>query len=114
MFEIILCFLGGILLKIFLSPNICHGRCLVFTVLIVRNWCFSVGCAEKIACPDSSVQLITAAQACHWFDLPKFYAEADRVLVPGGILALYGYRLPTPKCGSTNKQLCNIIEKVLL
>jgi ubiquinone/menaquinone biosynthesis C-methylase UbiE len=78
------------------------------------NWCFSVGHAEKIDCPNSSVQLITAAQACHWFDLPKFYAEAQRVLVPGGFLALYGYHLPRPKYGNTHEELCNIIEKVLL
>lgn len=39
--------------------------------------------AETLPFPAQSVQLITAGQACHWFDLPKFYAEADRVLVPG-------------------------------
>ncbi|PNF30150.1 hypothetical protein B7P43_G01255 [Cryptotermes secundus] len=76
-----------------------------------HNVTYSVGHAEKIDCPDSSVQLITAAQACHWFDLPKFYAEAGRVLVPGGVLALYGYHLPRPRYGSTHEELCSIVEK---
>jgi len=35
--------------------------------------------------------LVCAAQAAHWFDLPAFYAEVDRVLVPHGVLALWGY-----------------------
>jgi hypothetical protein len=46
--------------------------------------------------------------------MPKFYAEASRVLVPGGVLAMYGYHLPRPKYRSTHQELCNIIEKVLL
>lgn len=39
--------------------------------------------AESLPFPDSSLQLVTAGQACHWFDMPKFLKEADRVLVPG-------------------------------
>ncbi|CAN6992305.1 unnamed protein product [Brassica oleracea var. botrytis] len=41
---------------------------------------------------ESSVDLITVAQAVHWFDLPRFYAVATRVLrKPGGIIAVWGY-----------------------
>src|SRR5262249_10917098 len=32
--------------------------------------------------------LVTAATAAHWFDRPRFYAEAARVLAPGGALAI--------------------------
>jgi SAM-dependent methyltransferase len=39
----------------------------------------------------ASVDLVTVAQAAHWFDLPAFYAEVDRVLVAGGVLAIWGY-----------------------
>jgi SAM-dependent methyltransferase len=39
----------------------------------------------------ASCDLVTVAQAAHWFDLPAYYAEVDRVLVPGGILAIWGY-----------------------
>lgn len=34
------------------------------------------------------------AQALHWFDLPRFWAEATRVLKPGGVLAAWGYNWP--------------------
>lgn len=43
---------------------------------------------------DGSAHLVTAAQAAHWFDLGRFYAEARRVAAPGGAaLALAGYGL---------------------
>lgn len=42
---------------------------------------------------DHTVDLVTAAQAAHWFDRPKFFAEAKRVLRPGGIVALWSYWL---------------------
>lgn len=37
------------------------------------------------------MDLITVAQAIHWFDHTSFFAEAFRVLKPGGILAAWGY-----------------------
>ncbi|KAI4378823.1 hypothetical protein MLD38_016252 [Melastoma candidum] len=41
---------------------------------------------------EGSVDLITVATAAHWFDLPKFYALAKRVLrKPGGVIAVWGY-----------------------
>jgi SAM-dependent methyltransferase len=43
--------------------------------------------------PDRSVDLVTVAQAAHWFDLAQFYREALRVLRPGGILAIWCYGL---------------------
>jgi SAM-dependent methyltransferase len=42
---------------------------------------------------DGSVDLVTVAQAVHWFDRPKFYTEVRRVLRPGGIVALWTYGL---------------------
>lgn len=38
-----------------------------------------------------SVNLVTVAQALHWFDLDAFYAEVRRVLAPGGVLAVSSY-----------------------
>ncbi len=40
---------------------------------------------------DNSVDLITVATAIHWLDRPTFYKEVERVLKPGGILAVWGY-----------------------
>lgn len=47
--------------------------------------------AESSGLPDSSTDLVTVAQAMHWFDLPKFYAEVQRVLKPHGVIAAWGY-----------------------
>jgi len=40
-----------------------------------------------------SVNLITVAQALHWFDIEVFYAEAERVLKRYGVLACWSYKL---------------------
>jgi SAM-dependent methyltransferase len=42
---------------------------------------------------DQSVDLVTVAQAIHWFDRPTFYAEVKRVLKPGGVVAVWAYGL---------------------
>ena len=52
---------------------------------------YRVAPAEASGLADASVDLVTVAQAAHWFDLPRFYAEVKRVLKPGGVLALWGY-----------------------
>lgn len=47
--------------------------------------------AERLPVADHSVNLITAAQAAHWFDLPTFYREVRRVSAPEAVLALISY-----------------------
>ncbi|XP_051786286.1 putative methyltransferase DDB_G0268948 [Erpetoichthys calabaricus] len=47
--------------------------------------------AEDLPADDGSVDLITAAHAAHWFDKEKFLKEANRVLKPGGCMALFGF-----------------------
>ncbi|MGK7346774.1 MAG: class I SAM-dependent methyltransferase [Candidatus Nitrospinota bacterium M3_3B_026] len=49
--------------------------------------------AEECCLKDDSVDLVTVAQALHWFDLDKFYREAKRVLRPGGAVAAWVYGL---------------------
>jgi SAM-dependent methyltransferase len=46
------------------------------------------GTAEATGLPDHSVDLITVAQAMHWFDLKKTRAEFTRILKPGGWCAV--------------------------
>ncbi len=43
---------------------------------------------------DATVDLVTAAQALHWFDVDGFFAEVRRVLRPGGVAAVWCYNLP--------------------
>ena len=52
---------------------------------------YRVAPAQASGLPDRSVDLISVAQALHWFDLEKFYAEVRRVARPGALLAVYGY-----------------------
>src|SRR5262245_43513302 len=47
--------------------------------------------AEASGLQDRSAQLVTVAQAVHWFDLDRFYAEVRRVLAPNGLLAVWCY-----------------------
>ncbi|MDV6329726.1 class I SAM-dependent methyltransferase [Asticcacaulis sp. 201] len=42
----------------------------------------------------ASVDLVTVAQALHWFDLDAFYAEVRRVLKPDGVIAVWSYGIP--------------------
>jgi ubiquinone/menaquinone biosynthesis C-methylase UbiE len=52
---------------------------------------YRVAPAEKSGLPDQAVNLVTVAQALHWFDLEKFYGEVRRVLKPAGVLAVWAY-----------------------
>jgi SAM-dependent methyltransferase len=54
---------------------------------------YRIGPEESSGLPDGSVDLVTAAQAAHWFDLAAFYREARRVLRPEGVIALWCYGL---------------------
>src|SRR4029077_18883117 len=48
---------------------------------------YSRAAADASGLASRSVDLVTVAQALHWLDRPPFYAEARRVLVPGGGVA---------------------------
>lgn len=54
---------------------------------------YRVARAENSQIPAASIDLITVAQAVHWFDFDKFYMEAQRVLKPGGVIAVWSYSL---------------------
>jgi ubiquinone/menaquinone biosynthesis C-methylase UbiE len=54
---------------------------------------YRVGKAENSGLKAHSVDLVTVAQALHWFDLEKFYAEVRRVLKPRGVIAAWAYKL---------------------
>lgn len=51
--------------------------------------------AERSGLASGSVDLVTVAQAVHWFDFDAFWTEARRVLAPGGAVAVWGYGLLT-------------------
>jgi SAM-dependent methyltransferase len=45
--------------------------------------------AERSGLRDGAVDLVTAAQAVHWFDFEAFWTEVRRVLAPGGCVAVW-------------------------
>lgn len=77
--------------------------------------------AEDTPLKDNSVDLITIAQALHWFDLDRFYREARRVLRErkhgktgegGGIIAAWAYGLHTISPG-VDKVTHQLYEDIL-
>jgi SAM-dependent methyltransferase len=50
---------------------------------------FTIGRAEALPFPDGAFDLISCAQAFHWFEPHAAFAECARVLRPGGALAIF-------------------------
>jgi SAM-dependent methyltransferase len=57
----------------------------------IANVTFAVEPAERCSLADGSIDLVTIAQALHWFDHVRFFSEARRVLAPRGVIAAWGY-----------------------
>jgi ubiquinone/menaquinone biosynthesis C-methylase UbiE len=60
-----------------------------------ENVQYRVAPADASPLTNASIDLVTVAQALHWFDLPRFYDEVRRVAVPDGIIAVWCYQLHT-------------------
>jgi ubiquinone/menaquinone biosynthesis C-methylase UbiE len=52
---------------------------------------FRVFAAEQPQIEANSLDLVTVAQALHWFNLDAFFTALDTVLKPGGLLAVWSY-----------------------
>ena len=52
---------------------------------------YRIAPAEASGLPSSCADLVTIAQALHWFDLEKFYSEVRRVLKPNGLIVAWTY-----------------------
>ncbi len=52
---------------------------------------YSVQTAERTDFPGRAFDAVCVAQALHWFDLARFYPEAQRVMKPGAVFAAWGY-----------------------
>lgn len=60
---------------------------------LADNIHYSLQAAESTDFGDDSFDLITAAQAVHWFDFDEFYDEVKRVARSNAIIAIIGYEL---------------------
>jgi len=52
---------------------------------------YIAGSSESSALATRRVDLVTVAQALHWFDRDRFYQEVSRVIAPGGGFAAWSY-----------------------
>ena len=52
---------------------------------------YRVAVAGQSGLSPSSVDLVTIAQALHWFDLPAFWREVREALAPNGVVAAISY-----------------------
>jgi ubiquinone/menaquinone biosynthesis C-methylase UbiE len=59
------------------------------------NITYRIAPAENTPISDHSVDLITVAQALHWFDIESFFGEAKRALKTDGVIAAWTYNLLT-------------------
>ncbi|XP_057709378.1 putative methyltransferase DDB_G0268948 [Corythoichthys intestinalis] len=85
------------------EPNVTYRQCV----------------AEELPFADSSVDLITAMLAFHWFDRPRFLQEVYRVLKPRGCVALLNYtidmELEYPDCSLDSlNQVCKEFYAALI
>lgn len=59
------------------------------------NITYSIAPAEHTSFGNQTFDLITVAQAIHWFNFDHFFAEVKRTLKPDGFFAAIGYGLMT-------------------
>lgn len=55
---------------------------------------YHAGDAYELPVENETVDLLTIAQAMHWLDMPRFFAEVKRILRPQGTFAVLGYAVP--------------------
>ena len=72
-----------------------------------QNIEYKVFQAENAELENDSVDIITVAQALHWFDLDKFYSTVMRVGKKDGIIAVWSYDMH-----KINPQLDKITERL--
>lgn len=63
----------------------------IANAIAAPNIDYRVATAEESGIADNSIDLITVATGAHWFNHELFYAEAQRVAKPNGILAVWTY-----------------------
>lgn len=74
---------------------------------------YLVARAEAAPFPAGSVCMITVAQALHWLELAEFYAEARRVLRPGGLLVVWTYGSQRIDGGPIDAVLHDFYQRVI-
>ena len=79
----------------------------------LKNVRYAIQSATHSGLMAHVVDLVTVAQAIHWFDFDGFYKEVRRVLKPEGILAVIGYGLIQIHDEGLNQQVEHLYQHTL-
>jgi len=71
---------------------------------------FVVAASESVPLADGTVDLVTVAQALHWFVGETFFAEVERVVRPGGVFAAWTYGMPYVDSEAVEKAVHRFID----
>ena len=74
---------------------------------------YRVARAEASGLPATSVDLITVAQAVHWFDFDRFYAEVRRVSRKGAVIAVWSYGMTRIDSGAIDLAVARFYSDVV-
>jgi ubiquinone/menaquinone biosynthesis C-methylase UbiE len=74
---------------------------------------YRVALAEQSGLSDESVELVTVAQALHWFRMDRFFAEVNRILKPGGALAVWVYAINRVEGDEVNSMVQDFYSNVV-
>jgi len=77
------------------------------------NIIYKTEAAEQSGFADHSFDLVTVAQAIHWFDFDAFYREVKRTLKPDGVFAAIGYGLLSAGDDACNSLIRHFYEVTL-
>lgn len=73
---------------------------------------YSQSPAEQTDFADNTFDLVTVAQAYHWFDQPAFCREAKRICKPGAVVAIWTYHLCFTHNPSINERIVHFYKDV--
>ncbi|MCI5058574.1 MAG: class I SAM-dependent methyltransferase [Flavobacteriales bacterium] len=74
---------------------------------------YSLQSAENTDFEDNTFDLICVAQAIHWFEHQTFFQEVKRVSKTNGILAFWGYGVPSISNKNTEREFQEIYSNLL-
>ena len=74
---------------------------------------YAVAAANASGLRDASADLVTVAQALHWFADEHFYDEVKRVLKPGGLLAAWSYGMIVVDGDAVNEAIQHFYHHVI-
>lgn len=78
-----------------------------------ENVSYQLQAAEQTTIPAHSIDLVTVAQAIHWFNFEAFYTEVSRVLKPNGVIAVIGYGLIQVQNREVNHLIQQLYTEIL-